>query len=358
MRFFSYGSHNLTHLQGGGYVLSRRAAVALATCKLGHWAYCPPAQRGGVFRDIHDRKADASIQSRCESPQVNAEDLLTGVCMHEAGFSPAHNTCMKALGAATLHAPNASASGDLSTSSLVTAAPPPGFRQSHARLLHKLRHDPRCPCPITAHPLKGALLLGLARKAVEAVGCDKGEWHSSVSRAAEQKLKERKASRSAALVVGGRSGKAKSSGARMADTLMGMEKVLPCSAVMNNSYPIAPELRALLKLDCPKGSRPLTRSQQDADKDTSQPTRAVFGRLLRLFRTATGSSGVKEPNEHRSLPASNDDESQEHYQGRMLRRQGHRRETVRGRASEQANDTTWTLVKHTNCYDGSTCGLC
>ena len=104
IKLFGYKEHNLTHLQGGGYVLSRRAAIALAACKHGPWRNCPPASRGGVFRDIHNRAADKVIQSRCDTNQVNAEDLLTGVCMYEAGIVPAHNPCMKALGAATVHA--------------------------------------------------------------------------------------------------------------------------------------------------------------------------------------------------------------------------------------------------------------
>lgn len=393
MRFFSYGAHNLTHLQGGGYVLSRRAASALAACKLGPWVNCPPASRGGVFRDVHDRKGDAYIQSRCDAPQVNAEDLLTGVCMHEAGFAPAHNWCMKALGAATDHTPTAaSRAGSAAPSRSVArdALPSTAVRQGNARLLHKLRHDPRCPCPITAHPLKGAELLGHARRAMEQIGCGTGDWHSSVSRAAEKQLQDRKARKSRGPGVGGGSGSA-----RMADTLLGMEKMLPCEKVLNESYPIAPGLRALLKLDCPpqrrgKGSPPVGAHSKPPKSDGH--ALGPFGRLLRLF-SSPASPGDKEPEPPRPgdavVRSLREATTREQLHERRAERRAERR--VERRIERQADATlagsrdagnpvvigtrtqgraatgtsgadtaagdgallpAWAVSPHTNCYDG------
>ena len=209
LRIFSFKGQNLTHMQGGGYVLSRRAAIAVATCELGPWRNCPSS----VFRDMKDKNADAMIRQRCDWPATNAEDLMTGVCMHQAGMVPKPHPCMLTLGAATSHrrpgaipphllarvkgaaASDASAAslgeldgelaallGDINETSAnltVTIAPTKvmtaldlaRLNPSYVAVITKFKSNPRCPCPITAHPLKGDGLLQMAREASFERGC-------------------------------------------------------------------------------------------------------------------------------------------------------------------------------------------
>jgi hypothetical protein len=209
LRIFSFKGLNITHMQGGGYVLSRRAAVAAATCELGSWRECPSS----VFRDMNNKNADRMIRQRCDWPATNAEDLMTGVCMHMARMKPHSHPCMLTLRAATAHRrqrpPAASPSQVLSAA----AAPLPSYggggqasdissfldvalnismearalvnasgsatlkvidprsNPDNIALLQKLRTHPRCPCSITAHPLKGDGVLMMAREAAFEKGC-------------------------------------------------------------------------------------------------------------------------------------------------------------------------------------------
>ena len=60
LHIFSFKGQNLTHMQGGGYVLSRKAAMAVSTCELGQWRECPSS----VFRDMKNAKANEMIRQR------------------------------------------------------------------------------------------------------------------------------------------------------------------------------------------------------------------------------------------------------------------------------------------------------
>jgi hypothetical protein len=164
LRLFSYKGARLVYMQGGGYVLSARAARAAAACTLGSWRRCP----NRVFEDLHNKQVNAQIRRSCFVPQTIAEDLYMGTCMQEANFTPSAQPCMLTLGAATVHA------GENQTQHANSSA------ARHAVMRHS-DHDvrsrmgrllkTRCACPITVHPLKSAgQLLWVRNRSLER-GC-------------------------------------------------------------------------------------------------------------------------------------------------------------------------------------------
>lgn len=165
MSVFEFQGAPLTYMQGGAFVLSRPAALRLATCKLGSWRHCPPS----VFTDISSAAGDRRIHERCDSPQTNAEDLLTGVCvMHLANASvvavprPLGHPCFRTLGRGTIqHRQHLRADS-------VSALSEVGERLRRAR-------GGLCRCPISAHPLPGSLLLQAARNLTIADGCGQAD---------------------------------------------------------------------------------------------------------------------------------------------------------------------------------------
>ena len=80
------GARPFTYMQGGVYVLSRRAAASTRDCPRGPWARCP----NRYFTDVHNstvrrqQARSAYDDAHCTSPSVqNNDDLFMGACMHE-----------------------------------------------------------------------------------------------------------------------------------------------------------------------------------------------------------------------------------------------------------------------------------
>jgi hypothetical protein len=102
MQQFSFKGARLTYMQGGAYVLSRRAATAVGSCALGEWFRCP----NSVLNDTlcqGPKPAAACVHRgvthRCFTwHQTFTEDLFTGICLREAalagGVAHYHHPCM------------------------------------------------------------------------------------------------------------------------------------------------------------------------------------------------------------------------------------------------------------------------
>ena len=182
MNLFQFQGKPFQYMQGGAYCLSRRAALAVASCEHGEWKHCPTR----VFRDVNS-KANAAIQrSPCNHSVTNAEDLLTGACLRDANLTTAskddgasvHHPCFLTLEAGTNNhmisadgAPIAQVGGAATINATALAAAAASTPTSRKLTGHYLR----CPCPITAHPLKGKIggvpALQYARLVGKARGC-------------------------------------------------------------------------------------------------------------------------------------------------------------------------------------------
>jgi hypothetical protein len=141
LHLFSYRGAPLTYMQGGAVVLSRRAAMALTVWQPGNWSACP----NRVLRDVKNRKVDAQMRSRCFVRQTSdyAEDLFTGIAMHEGGFSAMGHPCMLSL----------ESDGNAT-----------GLRKFLRSRL------PRCNgCPISVHPLKSDAALRKMRRMADSL---------------------------------------------------------------------------------------------------------------------------------------------------------------------------------------------
>ena len=219
MRIFNYKGTNLTYMQGGAYILSARAARAVATCVLGAWRVCP----GRVFSDHNNNQADSWIHEHCDAPETNAEDLYVGVwcappmrrqlaphhrplytphrfatlhlsprlapsavgrpanalcpcdrvplhSMHEAGMQPQPHPCMVTLKAGAAKTFSSWTSRYLALTSSGNESIDAGKRAIEVMARLSERQD-ICTCPITAHPLKGVGLLDVARDVSYSNGC-------------------------------------------------------------------------------------------------------------------------------------------------------------------------------------------
>lgn len=181
MRLFAYKGQRLTYMQGGAYVLSRRAALAAAACELGAWRRCP----NRVFEDLSNPRTNLIMRNSCWVPQTIAEDLYVGVCMHEARLAATAQPCMLSLRAATTHAAtpggvNATASNAAGVAIRPSVRAAAATERLEARAEAKAEADTRsrfvrsrgrCLCPITAHPLKSASMLEWVRNRSRARGC-------------------------------------------------------------------------------------------------------------------------------------------------------------------------------------------
>ncbi len=153
------------YMQGGAYVLSRRAALVVAGCTLGPWRDCPPT----VFSDSSNPAANAAIQAKCNAPQTNAEDLYVGVCVKDANLTLLANACMRTMQGATQH--KKESYSDSPTTQVVSR----GFKSVSAkdehRMLHRLSEMHKCRCPLSLHPVKGPTLLQATREFFRSRGC-------------------------------------------------------------------------------------------------------------------------------------------------------------------------------------------
>lgn len=129
------------YMQGGLYVLSKRAAASMSGCPRGPWANpwadCP----GAYFTDIHNRSSARTTQTQCFGDTLAYnDDLYTGACMAEvapslANFSIASHPCFWSI--------------------------PPRQGLTSFWLSGKLRD--RCTCPVAVHALKDAARLQRAK---------------------------------------------------------------------------------------------------------------------------------------------------------------------------------------------------
>ncbi len=81
MRLFSFRGDRFVYMQGGAYVLSRRAASAVARCSREGWEACPN-------RLISNAPFAAKMRRECltrGSTTDMAEDMYAGLCIHLAG---------------------------------------------------------------------------------------------------------------------------------------------------------------------------------------------------------------------------------------------------------------------------------
>ena len=155
MNIFSYKGRKLTYMQGGGYILSRRAASAVASCQLGEWKHCPAL----VFRDMHDPISNARLRANCTDKSTNAEDLYVGACLRDKAESSQWTTSLKVFPHrgfmtathGTLHY------GEFSATESFNAT--------------MTRVSLRRTCSITLHPIKGPEALQLAREVSRIKGC-------------------------------------------------------------------------------------------------------------------------------------------------------------------------------------------
>ena len=124
------GRHRFVYMQGGAYVLSRRAALSMAPCPRGGWARCP----GRYLYDIKNRTSALSTVSECFHEQLSFnEDVYVGACMAEAArafhrdnFVIASHPCFWSF--------------------------PPAVGRASTPFWWGLRE--KCSCPLTAHSLK------------------------------------------------------------------------------------------------------------------------------------------------------------------------------------------------------------
>lgn len=174
LHIFSYLGRRLTYMQGGAYMLSRRAALAAAACMLGPWRRCPTQ----AFEDLNNRKVNAQMRNTCYVPQVIAEDLLLGTCMRDANVSGSALACVLTLRAGTVHPssnhlparPNNTRPAGLTSDTARASATDVARDASEVRgRLAKLRS--RCACPIAAHPLKTPHLLEVMANTSRERGC-------------------------------------------------------------------------------------------------------------------------------------------------------------------------------------------
>lgn len=147
-------------MQGGAYVLSHRAAKAVASCALGPIRDCP----NKFLQDVRNAKESARMRSSCVVHQTAGhDDLFTGVCLHQAslqlrtGFESSEHECMLTL----FGGANARGALDAQDSTDGAAA------WHKARMVVKRK----CRCPITAHPFKHQSLLLRMRNFSEGLGC-------------------------------------------------------------------------------------------------------------------------------------------------------------------------------------------
>lgn len=148
LRLFSFRGSPLTYMQGGAFVLSRRAAAWLPQWEPGEWNDCP----NRVLRDVNDPATDRLMRSSCFVRQTSdyAEDLYVGIAMHEArpNLSAMNHPCFLTI----RKSPNTT--GNL-------------FRDMAERRIKRFCNG----CPVTVHPLKGRNLFEVRRLAD---GCPRG----------------------------------------------------------------------------------------------------------------------------------------------------------------------------------------
>ena len=168
MHLFAYKGHRLVYMQGGGYMLSRRAALVVAACSLGSWRRCP----NRVFEDLHDRGVNALMRNSCYVPQTIAEDLYVGTCMRDANISAIGQPCFLTLRAATVHPQRRTENESASFGGVWPVAQAANQASIEAEVKYRMiKLKSRCPCPFTAHPLKGAAMLEWARNKSRTRGC-------------------------------------------------------------------------------------------------------------------------------------------------------------------------------------------
>lgn len=195
LQTFAFRGINFSHMQGGGYVLSRRAALIVASCRLGAWRLCPSA----ALQDKRNARADAANARRCDAPATNAEDVYVGLCirfLHDrmpSELIARPHPCMLTMRAATRHArgraghaaaatstspqqslsqaPSGGSAGTASAGALGSTELTTELSAPSQRVLHRFKNHPSCACPITAHPFKERGMLMMARDASIAKGC-------------------------------------------------------------------------------------------------------------------------------------------------------------------------------------------
>ena len=149
LRLVKYHGQELIFMQGGAYALSRSAAAALLHCRFTRLDECP-------IQHFRHRAASAGQPLPCFDRGLSAyaEDLWTGVCMHEANLTASADPCFVTLGGT----PSYARSGTPTLASLRRAADV----SAHA---FRARRG-RCPCPVSVHPLKSNMSLWAVRQEI------------------------------------------------------------------------------------------------------------------------------------------------------------------------------------------------
>jgi len=153
-----FHGQQLTYMQGGAYMLSRRGAEALASCPFATYDECPN-------RHFRYEGAASEVQTRCFSRQTDnmwgAEDIWSGVCMLVANLSATPEPCMLTLGGTPI------VKGESHRSSDPTAT----VREVLATLRAFRVRKSRCPCPISVHPLKSNASMWALRAEFQSSSC-------------------------------------------------------------------------------------------------------------------------------------------------------------------------------------------
>ena len=179
IKVFTYKGERLTFFQGGAYVLSRRAALAVAACRQAQWRRCP----NRLLQDTSNAAVNAQLKASCVIRQTStyAEDLWVGVCLHEASRevaggleSSAHNQCMLTMFGGAQE-PLATGAGVVAAETNTTRRLMPlhldAEQEKAVWRKAKLNVARKCACPISVHPLKSVALLQRMRNYSESRGC-------------------------------------------------------------------------------------------------------------------------------------------------------------------------------------------